>query len=155
MLNAWLHLLAIALYLGSVIGLWAMLLPSVRALTLDQERLKFLARALKLYNPLQIGALGVVVLTGAFQITDLKAAYRGSFTQEIGGTLAIKLTLSFVLIVLSTYQAMGVAHRFVKRYEAGETVSRLEIETTVRRLRVTSAAILILAAPILWLGLHL
>lgn len=155
MLNAWLHLLAITLYLGSVIGLWAMLLPSVRAITLDQERLNLLARALKLYNPLQIGALGLVVLTGAFQVTDLKAAYRGSFAQQIGGPLALKLSLSFVLIILSTYQAMGVAHRFVKRYEAGESFPHIELERIIRRLKISAIVILLLAVPILWLGARL
>ena len=155
MLNAWLHLLALALYLGAVIGLWLVLFPSLSAIKSEEVQLKLLARGLKFYNPLQIGALGVVVLTGAFQITELKAAYRATFIQQIGGTLALKLTLSFVLIVLSTYQAMGIGHRLVRRYEAGEKLSRAEIETIVYRLRSSSVAILILAVPIVWLGLRL
>jgi hypothetical protein len=88
-------------------------------------------------------------------LTELKAAYRASFIQQIGGTLALKLILSFVLIVLSTYQAMGIGHRLVRRYEAGEKLSRAEIETIVYRLRSSSVAILILAVPIVWLGLRL
>lgn len=155
MLSGWLHLLALALYLGAVIGLWLVLLPSLRAIRSEEARLKRLARGLKFYNPLQIGALGVVVLTGAFQITDLKATYRGLFIQQFGATLAIKLTLSFVLIVLSTYQAMGVAHRFVRRYEAGESISATELDTIIRQLKFSAIALLLLAVPTLWLGIRL
>lgn len=155
MLSGWLHLLALALYLGAVIGLWLVLLPSLKAIRSEEARLKRLARGLKFYNPLQIGALGVVVLTGAFQITDLKATYRGLFIQQFGATLAIKLTLSFVLIVLSTYQAMGVAHRFVRRYEAGENISATELDTIIRQLRFSAIALLLLAVPTLWLGIRL
>lgn len=155
MLTSWLHLLALTVYLGAVIGLWVMLIPCVRRVAPRETQLKLLAQGLKLYNPLQVGALGIVVLTGAFAITDLKANYRALFAQELGGTLAIKLALSFLLIILSTYQTMGIAHRFVRRYEASEELTRLDIETTAHRLRASALAIVVLAIPILWLGLRL
>lgn len=155
MLISWLHLVALAVYLGSVIGLRAVFLPCLRVVEPEEARLKLLARGLKLYNPLQIGALGLVVLSGAFGVTELKTTYRETFAQQLGGTLALKLILSFVLIVLSTYQSMGIAHRFVRRHEASESLSRHEIETVVRWLRRSSVAIVILALPIVWLGLRL
>ena len=54
---------------------------------------------------MQSGALGYG-LTGAFQITDLKAEYRELFTKEFGAMLGLKLIFSFVLILLSTHQSM-------------------------------------------------
>lgn len=155
MLISWLHLLALTVYLGSVIGLWVVFLPSLRVVEPEEARLKLLARGLKLYDPLQIGALGLVVLSGAFGVTALKAAYRSLFAQELGGTLALKLLLAFVLIILSTYQAMGIGHHFVRRYETGESVPRSEIERVIRRLKISAIAILLLALPILWLGVRL
>ncbi|MBI2090974.1 MAG: hypothetical protein HYT78_19905 [Deltaproteobacteria bacterium] len=155
MLTSWLHLLALTVYLGAVIGLWVMLIPCVRRVAPQETQLKLLAQGLKLYNPLQVGALGIVVLTGAFAITDLKANYRGLFAQQLGGTLAIKLALSFFLIILSTYQAMGIAHRFVRRFEADESLPLRDIEAITHRLRALSIAILLLAAPIVWLGIRL
>jgi uncharacterized membrane protein len=155
MLTSWLHLLALTIYLGSVIGLWLMLIPSVHGIEPLQPRLDLLARALRLFSPVQVGALGVVVFTGALGITELKAAHRGLFAQAVGGTLALKLLLAFFLIVLSTYQAMGIAHRFVKRHEGGERLSLPEIEAVIGRLRSTSLAIVLLAAPTIWLGLRL
>ena len=74
MLNSWLHLIALAVYVGAVVCLWAMLLPATSSLENHKDRVSFLARSLKLYSPIQIGALGVLLFTGAFQLTDLKAA---------------------------------------------------------------------------------
>jgi len=107
MLNSWLHHLALAVYLGSLGGLWVLILSSLPMIRNQNEQIEFLARSLKVYNPLLIGALGFLVLTGAFQVTDLKESYRELFTRELGATLSLKLILSFVIIILSTYQTMG------------------------------------------------
>ena len=95
MLNSWLHLIALAVYLGAVIGLWTMLLPATWTLDNNKDKVRFLARGLKLYNPIQIGALGILLFTGAFQLTDLKAAYRELFVKQLGYNLGIKLFLHF------------------------------------------------------------
>src|SRR3990167_3550252 len=103
MLLSWLHLISLAVYLGSLVGLWVMVLPVLSAIQNYEERIKMVARSLKLYNPVQSASLGVLILSGAFQLTDLKAAYRELFLRELGLTLAVKLLLSFFLIVFSTY----------------------------------------------------
>ncbi len=145
MLISWLHLMSLAAYLGSVIGLWLVLLPSLSAIKSHEGQLKLLARGLRLYNPLQTGTLGLLVLSGAFQLTELKATYRELFIKQLGVTLVLKLALSFVLIVLSTYQSMAVAHRFVRRYEGGEPLSPQDLRLVARRLRISTRAILLLA----------
>ena len=137
--------MSLAAYLGSVIGLWLVLLPSLSAIKSHEGQLKLLARSLKLYNPLQTGTLGLLVLSGAFQLTELKATYRELFMKQLGVTLVLKLALSFVLIVLSTYQSMAVAHRFVRRYEGGEPLSPQDLQSVARRLRISTRAILLLA----------
>jgi hypothetical protein len=93
----------------------------------------------------QIAALGVLVLTGAFQLTELKAVHRDLFLQKVGWSLAVKLVLSFFLIMISTYQAMGVGHRFVKRCELGDRVSPEELRSVIRRLKGPVSPLLILA----------
>lgn len=155
MLSSWLHLMALVVYLGSVTGLWVILLPSLSVIKNHEGQVKLLAHSLRLYNPLQTGALGLLVLSGAFQITDLKAAYRELFIRELGETLGLKLILSFVLIVLSTYQTMGLAHRFVRRYEGGESLSPQELGSVVQRLRISTISILLVAVATLWLGVRL
>lgn len=155
MLSSWLHLVALAAYLGSIIGLWVMLLPALSEVKDHAARAKLFARSLKLYNPLQIGALGVLVISGAFQLTELKAAYRELFARELGATLGLKLALSFVLIILSVYQSMAVAHRFVRRYESEEPVTPQDLVSVARRLRILTVAILSLALVIALVGVRL
>lgn len=132
-----------------------MLLPAASALERHESKLEFLARGLKLYNPLQVGALGILLFTGAFQLTDLKAAYRELFVKQLGYTLGLKLFFAFFLVIFSVYQSMGIGHRFVKRYEGGDPVTRGELDSIIRRLKNSNGLILIFALITLWLGLRL
>jgi uncharacterized membrane protein len=155
MLNSWLHVIALTVYLGAVVALWVMLLPAASALDDHDDRTQFLIRGLKLYNPIQIGALGVLLFTGAFQLTDLKAAYRELFVQQLGYNLGMKLLVAFFLILLSVYQCLGIAHRLVRRHEGGDRFTPLEIDSTVRKLKSLNWLILIFALITVWLGLRL
>jgi uncharacterized membrane protein len=155
MVNPWLHLLSLTAFLGALIGLWLILLPALSAVQQHAQKVELLARGLKFYNPLQIGALGVVLLSGAFHLTELKAAYREMFITHLGSTLGPKLVLSFFLILVAVYQSMGVGHRFVKRHEGGESVSPEELSAVVRRLKRSTWLLLLLALITLWVGLGL
>jgi uncharacterized membrane protein len=155
MLNAWLHVLALIVFLGAVVGFWLIFLTSLAAIPRHEHRTRLLARGLKFYNPLQVGALGIVLFTGAFQLTDLKAAYRELFVQQVGYALAVKLTFAFVLVICSVYQSMGVGHRFVRRHEAGHEATPGELHSIIRRLQTAGALIVALSVVTLWLGLRL
>ena len=155
MLNSWLHLLALAVYLGSVLGLWFVLLPAVASLEDHKDKTQLLARGLKLYNPLQVGALGILLFSGAFQLTDLKAAYRETFIQQLGYPLAIKLGLAFLVVLVSVYQSMGIGHRFVKRHEGGDRITEQELDTVQRRLTRANWLIVTFSLLTLWFGLRL
>jgi len=155
MLYSWLHLIALIVYLGAVIGFWLMLLPSVAILDKHEDKVQFLARGLKFYNPLQVGSLGIILFTGAFQLTELKAAYREMFVKQIAFNLGVKLCFAFLLVIFSVYQALGIGHRFVRRLEGGDSVSAEELNSIIRRLKSANWCILLLAAITLWLGIRL
>ena len=155
MLYSWLHLIALIVFLGAVVGFWLMLLPSAAILDNHEDKVRLLARGLKFYNPLQVGALGIILFSGAFQLTELKAAYREAFIQQLAFNLGIKLLFAFLLILVSVYQALGVGHRFVRRVEGGDQVKPDELASLVRRLRSANWLILILTAITMWLGLRL
>ena len=155
MLTSWVHLLALTIYVGAIAGLLAIVLPGLSVIETHEARVKLLSRCLKLYNPLQCGALGLLVITGAIQVTDLKAAYRELFAQQFGVMLGLKLLLSFVLILLSTQQTMAVGLRFVRRSEGGETITSQELETITRRLRNSTVILLLLSAVTLWMRTQL
>jgi hypothetical protein len=155
MLYSWLHLIALIVYLGAVVGFWLMLLPSVAVLDKHEEKLQLLARGLKFYNPLQVGALGIMLFSGAFQLTELKAAYRETFFKEVAYNLFVKLIFAFLLVIFSVYQALGIGHRFVRRYESGEMATARELDAIVSRLKGANWCILLLAAITIWLGLRM
>ncbi len=153
--NSWLHQVALIAYLGAIMGLWILLLPSVSVIDKLEDKVHFLARGLKLYNPLQVGALGILLFTGAFQLTEFKAAYREMFVKLFGYQLGLKLLFAFFLVILSVYQAMGIGFRFVKRYESGEVVTQQELKLISRRLLGAHWCILVLVVITTWLGLRL
>jgi uncharacterized membrane protein len=155
MLNAWLHLIALIVYLGAIGGLWLLLLPSLAVIDKHETKVAFLARGLKFYNPLQVGALGILLFTGAFQLTELKAIYREAFLKQLGYDLSMKLVFAFLLVIFSVYQAMGIGHRFVKRHEGGESVTAQELDSVIRRLRSSNWCILFFALITLWFGFQL
>ena len=155
MLYSWLHLIALIVYLGAVLGFWLMLLPSVSALEKHEERLQLLTRGLKFYNPLQVGALGILLFSGAFQLTELKAAYRENFVKEVAFNLAVKLSFAFLLVIFSVWQALGIGHRLVRRHEGGEAISAAQLSSILRRLASANWLILALTAITAWLGLRM
>ena len=155
MLYSWLHLIALLVYLGAVAGFRLMLLPSAAILKKHEEKVQFLARGLKFYNPLQVGALGIILFTGALQLTELKAAYREMFIKYLAYNLGIKLLFAFLLVIFSVYQALGVGHRFVKRVEGGDEVTPEQLISITRRLASANWCILFFAAITVWLGMRL
>jgi len=155
MLYSWLHLIALIVYIGAVVGLWFVLLPSVAILPSDEDKAQLLARGLKFYNPLQVGALGIVLFTGAFQLTELKAAYREQFVKQFGYILLVKLVFAFLLVIFSVYQGLGVGHRFVRRYEGGESVTGAELRSIIGRLKGANWCIALLTMITVWLGIRL
>ncbi|HTN71877.1 MAG TPA: hypothetical protein VMO00_12410 [Methylomirabilota bacterium] len=155
MLNAWLHLIALIAYLGAIAGLYVILLPSLSVIDKHQDKVAFLARGLKFYNPLQVGALGILIFTGAFQLTELKAAYRELFVKQLGYQLGIKLLFAFLLVIFSVYQSMGIGHRFVRRHDGQESITPQELDSVIRRLQSSNWCIALLAVITLWFGLRL
>ena len=155
MFYSWLHLIALVVYLGAVIGFWLMLLPAVAVLENHDEKVRFFVRGLKCYNPLQVGSLGIILFTGAFQLTELKAAYRENFFKYLEYNLFIKLIFAFLLVMFSVYQALGIGHRFVRRTEGGDEVSPEQLSSIINRMTSANWGILLFAAITLWLGLRL
>jgi uncharacterized membrane protein len=155
MFYSWLHLIALVVYLGAVIGFWLMLLPAVAVLDKHDEKVRFFVRGLKFYNPLQIGSLGIILFSGAFQLTELKEKYRETFINYLAYNLSLKLLFAFLLVIFSVYQALGIGHRFVRRIEGGDEVTPEQLRSIIHRLSSANWCILLFAAITLWLGLRL
>ncbi len=155
MFYSWLHLIALVVYLGAVLGFWLMLLPALGVLEKHEERVSYFVRGLKFYNPLQVGALGILLFTGAFQLTEMKAALRETFLNYLAYKLGLKLLFAFLLVMFSVSQTLGVGHRFVRRVEGGDPVTPEQLNSIIRRMTSMNWCILLLAVITLWLGLRL
>lgn len=155
MVTVALHILALTLYLGFAVALWMIMLPAANSVTPAEKGAELLIRSLRIYNPTQIAALGVLVMTGAWQVTDLKDLYRESYATEFGAVLGIKLAVSFIIIMLGTYQCLGVGHRFVRLYEADTMSAVARMPSVVRKLRTASLLIVPLVIYTVYLGSRL
>ena len=152
-IELWLHLLAFATYVGATVAILVICLPLARAERDPQRRLQIVAATMRVYDPLTIAALGVLVMTGAFNLTAYKAALRELFFTRLGSTLAWKLLLSFLLINLAAYIAFGLGHRIVRGAEDAAPLDSSRLDRMLVRLRWSALAALILAAAITWIAL--
>ncbi|MFQ5666698.1 MAG: hypothetical protein ACE5I7_09730 [Candidatus Binatia bacterium] len=151
----WLHVLALVAYGGATLGVLVMVLPAARVASDPAARRRVLARALRVYDPLAIAALGVLVMTGAFNLTAYKEALRGEFFARMGWLLVWKLTGAFALIMTGTYITFGLGHRIVRSEMAGEPVDASWLASMSRRLVYAGVLALTLTALTTWLGLEL
>ena len=148
------HLLGLAVYLGSTLALVLMVLPAVEQVADPAEQRRLVAKALRPYNVLSVGALGVLLMTGASSLTDLKATLHADYGRLLW-PLAWKLLLAFLLINVATYLSFGLAHRLV-RAEIGQLPVEPERQASIlKRMRATAWVCVALAAYTTWVGLRL
>jgi hypothetical protein len=149
-----LHLLALSVYLGSTVALVLVLLPAASAIEDPALRRRVLARGLKPYNLLSVGALGVLIMTGASSLTDWKRTLGPAYGQLLW-PLVGKLSLTFVLTMVGTWLSFGIAHRLV-RAELGALPVEPEREASmVKRLIAGGWLAIVLAVWTTWVGLSL
>jgi 4-hydroxybenzoate polyprenyltransferase len=131
----WLHILATGLFLGTTAGLALFTVPAVQRIADGDARRRSLARALRIYDPLAIGLLGVMVMTGAWSITALKEAMGSDYFARVGAHLAWKLGFAFLVVMSGTYVAMGIGHRIVRSLDFGDPTDERLLASQATRLR--------------------
>ena len=154
-ITLWVHLLGLAVYFGSGVMLVVVLLPMAAQIAAPRDKQQFLARSLRFYNPLSIGALGVTLMTGAFNLTSYKAMFGPRFFSLLGGVLGLKLLLVFVLINISAAVSLGMGHRIVRTELRGEEVEPERLNSLVKRIQMMTILALVLTAWIVWISLNL
>jgi len=150
----WIHVLAVAAYLGATLAIVLVFLPAMEAVEDPALQRRLLARGLRPYNVLSVGALGVLVISGASGLTDMKAMLGPQFGQLLWPLVA-KLSLTFVLINVAAYFSFGLAHRLV-RAELGQLPVEPEKQAgMLRRMRGAAWLGVALAAWTVWAGVKL
>ncbi len=129
------HLLALAVYLGSTVYV-AMLLEVAGKQAADAvQRRHRLAEIFRVYSPLTIAVLLVVVMTGAWSLTDVKQSLGPRYTAYAVG-LVPKLSWAFLLIMNATYVTLGLGFRLVRADQGGLPVTEAALRSMKMRLRV-------------------
>lgn len=130
----WLHLIATGAFLGSTAGLALFTVPRARRTADPAARRSLVARALRVYDPLAIALLGVMVMTGAWSITAYKQALGATYFASFGAHLAWKLALAFLVVMSGTYIAFGLGHRLVRQEDWGDAVDAERLSSMLTRL---------------------
>src|SRR5712692_3546180 len=146
----WMHLLGMATYFGLQLALIHMLLPAANAIDDDAGRRKALIAGFRFYNPFSLGALLVLIMSGAIRLTDFKSTMNDFFAR-LGPTLELKLLFAFALIFVQTYLNFGLAFRITRQEEVaahgdGEPFSVEKLDGMLRRIRTVGWVTIILAA---------
>jgi hypothetical protein len=148
------HVAALVVYGGTTLALIVMVLPMARAAGSPAEERRLLTPALTAYNVLSVGALGVLIMSGATALTGLKAAFGAGYAALLW-PLVDKLALTFVLTMVGTYLSFGLAHRLVRAERLGDPVDPERQRSMLARLRVGAWLALALTLWTTWAGLRL
>ncbi|HSR58361.1 MAG TPA: hypothetical protein VLL57_09230 [Candidatus Binataceae bacterium] len=154
----WLHELAMAAYFGAQFALLYMLLPAAQQAGDEERRRAALITGFKFYNPFTIAMLGVVVITGAMKLTDVKAEMKFEYFNRIWPALSLKLLLAFLLIFIQTYITFGLAFRIGRQEEVaahgdGERFTVEQVDSMLARIRAMTWVTIILSAAIIFVSL--
>src|SRR5579863_4806583 len=99
----WMHLMAMASYFGAQFAVIYMLMPAAETAPDEDSRRRVLIAGFRFYNPYMIAVLGAIVISGAWQLTELKASLKFNYFAQMAGPLTVKLSLAFILIFIQTY----------------------------------------------------
>lgn len=130
----WFHLIATGLYVGATAGLALFAVPSARRVEDPLRRRRQIAHVLRAYDPLAIGLLGIMLMTGAWSITGMKQTLGGAYFESFGQFLAWKLGLAFFVLFFGVYIAMGIGHRIVREDDWSDEVDADKLASMLRRL---------------------
>jgi len=112
----WLHLLAAALWVGGMIYILLIYLPTLQKRAL-LERSRSLLVILTQYSPLAIVGVILLAITGPLSATFHLNAFAQFFTTAYGRTLLVKTLLLCALLATSAYHVFWLRPRMKKEYQ--------------------------------------
>jgi len=110
----YLHLVLALVYLSGMVFVGGVLIPASRRPQEARRTLQSIAQVIKVVHPISLAALGLLIITGAAMLTDLKAALGGRYFSQLFSTLGPKLLVVFILALLNSYQFFGLGLRLTR-----------------------------------------
>jgi len=147
-----------AAYFGAQFAVVYMLLPVAEQAGDESRRRAALITGFKFYNPFTIAMLGIVVITGAMRLTDVKAEMKFEYFSRIWAPLSLKLGLAFLLIFIQTYITFGLAFRIGRQEEVaahgdGEAFTVERLNSMLSRIRSMIWFTILLTATVVFVSL--
>jgi len=147
-----------AAYFGAQFAVVYMLLPVAEQAGDESRRRAALITGFKFYNPFTIAMLGIVVITGAMRLTDVKAEMKFEYFSRIWAPLSLKLGLAFLLIFIQTYITFGLAFRIGRQEEVaahgdGEAFTVERLNSMLSRIRSMIWFTILLTAAVVFVSL--
>lgn len=130
----WLHIVSTGLYLGTTAGIALFTVPGARRAADPAESRARLARVLRVYDPLAIAVLGVLVMTGAWSVTAYKESLGQAYFATFGAHLAWKLGAAFLTVMAGTYVTFGLGHRLVRAEDLADPIDERRLASMMTRL---------------------
>jgi uncharacterized membrane protein len=146
----WLHMLATVTWIGSLAAINLLVLPASNRTLKLVDQLSFIAALQKRLEPLAWFSMGLLLVTGLFQMS-LNPHYDGFLATSTQWSLAIliKHSLGVIMVVVSaiqTWEVLPSIHRILMKKENADTS---ELSKFQRREVILLRINLILSALIL------
>ena len=149
-LTYWLHFLAVVTWIGSLVSISLLILPSATRTLKPVDQLVFIEAIHKRLEPIVWFSLSLLVVTGLLQMS-VNVHYNGFLSTSNQWSLAIltKQVLVVILIVVSAIHTWEVLPAIRRALMRKDNINEEEIATLQRREKTLLRASLILAALIL------
>lgn len=122
-----------------------------------EERLVALRRHAKFYHVTFLLTMSLMVVTGAWRLTDYKIFLGMKYFNDVSTVLIVKLLIFFAVYILAAYQSFGLALRITGTGEKAmqDSVSAELVDGVVGRMRSIAILNLILMSATAYVGLML
>jgi len=122
-----------------------------------EARLQALRRNVKFYHVTFLIAMSLMVITGAFRLTDYKIALGVQYFSNVSTVLIVKLLIFFAVYLLAAYQSFGLGLRITGTGEQAmhDQVASDLVDKTVSRMRTIAILNLCLMSATAYMGLML
>jgi hypothetical protein len=121
------------------------------------ERLLALRRNVKFYHITFLLTMSLMVITGAWRLTDYKIALGTQYFNDVSNVLIVKLLIFFAVYILAAYQSFGLALRLTGTGEKAmeDEVPAALVDGVVHKMRSIAVLNLFLMTATAYVGLML
>lgn len=139
----WIHLCATSLWIGGLIFLVVAFFPSLRPLA-GPARTRLLAYLVPRFSTIALASVGVIILTGSYQMWRLLGGWSALRDVDWGRALVLKLSLVVLLIALGAVNLLFIRPRmtsYAQRMDRPTRERAASLRFTFRRVVIAEVVL--------------